>query len=288
MSNELTKKIGNEFKEAREKKGLTYKEIYAQIRIDEKYLEAIENGNFSLLPEVYVRAFIREFASEIDLNPEEMIKKYELAIKGKDFDETLRDEESVSGSAVTEETPKTSFVDVKEKGSTQSKKKQNPLIYYIIGGVLGLIIILYFVLSGGKGEEIVIEKKYEVTRQTEIEENTVKNNETSIPVKEKEKNIVEQNIPPVNPFKLKFTVIDTVWIRAKIDDSKTEEFTLFPEISRTIEVENVANVLIGNSGGVEIYIDGNKLDFKGEKGKVRNLILTKSGIKKRKIQSIEK
>lgn len=70
--------IGERLKEARHKKGLTLKEIQAELRIRTTYLEAMENDRFEVIPgEAYRRAFLRTYATFLGLNADEIIKEYE-------------------------------------------------------------------------------------------------------------------------------------------------------------------------------------------------------------------
>jgi cytoskeletal protein RodZ len=46
----------------------------ARTRIDLKFLEAIDNGNFSFLLDLYVKAFIKQYAKAVDLDEQETIK----------------------------------------------------------------------------------------------------------------------------------------------------------------------------------------------------------------------
>lgn len=58
--------IGEKLKEAREKKGLSFQEIQDAIKIREKYLEALENNDFDVIPgEAYVRAFIKSYGNHL-------------------------------------------------------------------------------------------------------------------------------------------------------------------------------------------------------------------------------
>ncbi len=277
MANEQLKKFAEELKIKREEKGLTIKDLHTQTRIDEKYLEAIEAGNFSLLPEVYIRAFIREYAAEIDLDPDETIKKYDLAKSGFDFEQT--EEPGEQQPEEETKTPKTDFSEEKPKPEIPEKPKQNLTALYSAVAVVLLGLILYFALSGSD-EEIIVETKYEAPKTTETiaSVKTGKTNETTEYAK-KENSYAETSAAPENPFSLKLVGTDTVWVRAKIDENKTEEFMLYPEISRIIDAKNTVSLIIGNSAGVEIFIDGKQIEFSGEKGKVRNLTLTKEGLK---------
>ncbi len=290
MANEQLIKFAQELKAAREEKEISIKDLHQNTRIDTKYLEALEDGNYSILPEVYVRAFIREYAAEVGLDVEETLRKYELAKSGKNFndaeaEETIPQEEKTE----TAKSVKTDFGNEQIQTAAQENKKQNNMIIFAASGIILLGIILFLIFSGGSDNEIIIENKYSVpetgkTEQTEtIAKTETKTKEVS-PEKETQKTEPTTEeitaVIPENPFSLKITGTDTVWVRAKIDENRTEEFMLYPEISRTIEVNGIINLLIGNSAGVELYVDGKKLEFAGEKGKVRNLIVTKDGIKK--------
>lgn len=70
--------IGERLKEARLKKGLSLKEVEAELRIRKTYLEALENDNFSVMPaEAYTRAFLRTYAEFLGLDPKEILREYE-------------------------------------------------------------------------------------------------------------------------------------------------------------------------------------------------------------------
>lgn len=83
----MLNKFAEELKAARLKSDLTLEQIAAKTRIDLKFLEAIENGNFHFLPELYVKAFLREYFNLVGLNEQISFKKFEAAKKGKQYDE---------------------------------------------------------------------------------------------------------------------------------------------------------------------------------------------------------
>ncbi|UOR12658.1 helix-turn-helix domain-containing protein [Halobacillus amylolyticus] len=69
--------IGSRLKEAREEKKLTLEEIQSTTKIQKRYLQAIENNEFGTLPgKFYTRAFIREYASAVGLNPEQVMEEH--------------------------------------------------------------------------------------------------------------------------------------------------------------------------------------------------------------------
>lgn len=70
--------IGKKFKEARQKKGLTIDDIQEKTKIRKKYLCALENEEFDVIPgAVYAKAFIKSYAQQLDLDEIEMMEEFQ-------------------------------------------------------------------------------------------------------------------------------------------------------------------------------------------------------------------
>ncbi|WP_294975015.1 helix-turn-helix domain-containing protein [uncultured Leuconostoc sp.] len=98
MSEILTNQIGEQLKIARLKKNLSLDDVQAATKIQERYLEAIENNNLGILPgDFYVRAFIRQYALAVDLNPEDLLDEVGTASisRSKDLNRAHRDNDGV-------------------------------------------------------------------------------------------------------------------------------------------------------------------------------------------------
>lgn len=64
-------------KKSREQKGFSLDDIQDLTKIQKRYLEAIEEGNYKVLPgNFYVRAFIKNYAEAVGLNTEEMLELF--------------------------------------------------------------------------------------------------------------------------------------------------------------------------------------------------------------------
>jgi cytoskeletal protein RodZ len=95
--------IGHILREARENKGLTVEDVQAQIRINARYLTALENGQYSALPTpVHARGFLRNYARFLGLDPQPLLDRYQVG-QGQDARLTPR--------AVPEITPDTPLVE---------------------------------------------------------------------------------------------------------------------------------------------------------------------------------
>jgi transcriptional regulator with XRE-family HTH domain len=69
--------LGQLLKKARTNKGYTLEEIQNVTKIRKRYLEAIEEGNYKVLPgNFYVRAFIKSYSEAVGLEADEVIRLY--------------------------------------------------------------------------------------------------------------------------------------------------------------------------------------------------------------------
>ncbi len=68
---------GELLKEARRKKRRRFKSLSLELGIQERYLEALEHNNFSIMAgPTYVKGYLRAYSKKLDLNPEIVIKAY--------------------------------------------------------------------------------------------------------------------------------------------------------------------------------------------------------------------
>jgi cytoskeletal protein RodZ len=73
--------LGNRLKEARLAKGLSLEDLQSITKIQKRYLIGIEEGNYSSMPgNFYVRAFVKQYAEALQLNPEELFETYKNEI----------------------------------------------------------------------------------------------------------------------------------------------------------------------------------------------------------------
>ncbi|GAB1441599.1 hypothetical protein MASR2M39_04330 [Ignavibacteriales bacterium] len=68
--------LGQQLKIAREQLGFEIKESAASIKIDAKFVEKMESGDFTFLADVYVRSFLKEYAVVLHLDPDEVLEAY--------------------------------------------------------------------------------------------------------------------------------------------------------------------------------------------------------------------
>lgn len=306
MSNQLVKKIADELKEARQKKKISIDQLFTKTRIDKKYLKAIEDGNFSIMPDVYIRAFIKEFATNVGLNPNDVIERYTLAQKGIDFEETsVKNEKIESGQPAKEKKQTTAnekFVEpsvIEQQNEKRSSVKNiNKAYYYILVTVLMVVIIFVFykLLLTEENKQIITEKPFEeIIQGQNLEDKDDKNIITTKDLNE----IKQQKYELIQPtsstdntkLKQKDNIITTTsglnltiigtgksWVRVVSDEKDNMEFIIEQGITKVLNAKDKFYLHIGNSGGIKLTLNNKDLLFSGSEGKVRKIFVTKSGI----------
>src|SRR5437879_12660449 len=77
MASDRTSDFGSELRAARERRGVPLRQIANATKISVGVLEALERNDISRLPGgIFGRAFVRSYAVEVGLDPEETIRDF--------------------------------------------------------------------------------------------------------------------------------------------------------------------------------------------------------------------
>lgn len=110
MNEERNQTIGQELQEARLEKGLSLDDIQQVTKIQKRYLQAIENGQFDQLPgPFYERAFVRQYANAVGLDADSFIKDHAIETKdvAPDLEKAHVDADNVTRAGMRKEVPST-------------------------------------------------------------------------------------------------------------------------------------------------------------------------------------
>ncbi|MER2000569.1 MAG: RodZ domain-containing protein [Lysinibacillus sp.] len=87
----LLTELGARLKEARLAKGYSLEDLQEITKIQKRYLIGIEEGNYSSMPgSFYVRAFIKQYADAVGLNPDELLDEYKREVPGSQTEEVAQ------------------------------------------------------------------------------------------------------------------------------------------------------------------------------------------------------
>src|SRR2546427_4063976 len=120
--------FGASFKKARESAGISLDQIAIETRISTRFLAAIENEEFHLLPGgIFNRGFVRTYAERIGLDPDQAVAEYERLVQVREPGDTLA------------------------PAGAESPQTQRNLFPILIGAVV-LLIIWFFLVTRQAGE----------------------------------------------------------------------------------------------------------------------------------------
>ncbi len=263
-------KFAEELRDAREKSGLTLQQMAMKTRVDIKFLDAIDKGDFAFLPEPYVKAFLKDYAKMVGLDENKTIQKYEAAKKGKQIEEITGGEPEITEKKTIPHKKVQTYDATPPKTSAEvvSKLKKNIILNgLIVGGGILFIFVLYLIFIKDSDEIVVAEKPIEEI----IEENQQQRFE------EPAQNIAD-NTQPSDSMSLTVLSSDTSWVQIIFDDKNQGEFTLFPNSQKTIKAENNFKITLGNSGVIKFQMNNTPLNYTGKPGSIAYIQINRKGL----------
>lgn len=278
MDSENLKKFARDLQLKREAENISLQSISSKTRIDIKFLRAIEDGNFSIIDQVYLRAFIREYAKYVGLDEVDTIKNFDLAREGKyglsDVEEVPtreKDEKRVTKDSKTYFATTEPF----ETEETKNKNIDNRKLLTIGGGILiVLLIMVYLLFFQNDSQKIIKETPFTDVLESQQQEKDV----DRFSIEKSDSTIKSGTAITGDSLILRIVSVDTTWIRILSDGKLPDEFTLRPPNTRTMRAKNNFNLLLGNAGGIKLFLNNKELDQVGKKGEIKNIKIDTSGI----------
>lgn len=280
-------KFSEELKEARQRSEMTLQQIAARTKIDIKFLNAIEAGDFAFQPELYIRAFIKDYCKAIGIDEKRMLQRYDLAKQGKldaDIPPPPEPEKevflkpSVDAVPSQEPKPKLKIVDpYSQMPNGEQPKPAPPAVNkkIVLAGLIAVVLlvvglVVYVLFFQSSSDAVIAEKSYD-----EILEENKKRYDDNVP-KKQEPDVSTVSVDSLNLF---IKAKDTTWIKIMCDSTLTEDFLLYPNSKKLLKAKKNFRLTVGNSGGVDFILNDKTLNFQGRKGKRSELIIDSSGIR---------
>lgn len=252
--------LGKELKELRLSKGLTLKELSESTRINIKYLEFLEQNILTFLPEVYVRSFLKTYVKYLGGDEKKFLEMLDEMLHPKIKEETESDEK-LEIRNFEEESKKIK----KERffiGKTNILTLKNVLFFSSV--LIILVVILLLIFTKGSENKTIMTTKTEENLFEESNENKTQN---------------FSNFALSDSLVLGINATDSVWVQVKMDDAKIEEVYMRSGETKKFKAKNDFQLLVGNAGGIDLYLNEAELPFTGVKGSVKRLKIDKEGVK---------
>lgn len=261
------KEFGDGLKKIRIEKKISLTDISTETRINVKYLEAFERGEFDLLPQTYIRAFLKEYASFLNLIPDDILKQYNSAKEEKVEEQTS--EKKQSPAPIRSKILQTSFV---KKFYALTPIQRNMLF----SAFIFLIAIFIIILANSKDYRDSTLTKNEISFDKVIKENEATSNIPTI-VKD---TLVQSYFTKKDSLRLEISTTDSVWISILIDGKKIKEHLFEANKKWSWTAKESFAITMGNAGGATFKLNNKVLGPIGKRGAViRNFIITEANLK---------
>ncbi|MEH7481769.1 RodZ domain-containing protein [Neobacillus drentensis] len=276
--------LGNRLKEARLAKGLSLDDVQSMTKIQKRYLIGIEEGNYASMPgNFYVRAFIKQYAEALSLNPDEIFETYKGEIPA-----TYNDDLPQQLSRV-----KT------HKTITEGNSKIFDILPKVLIGVfvIGAASLVYYFISnhadGNSNEsiskqnepvKIVTSKNLEKEKADDKDNQKVNEEQKDNTVQEEEQTTVEETpkqeitavqssgrnstyeLKNADKFIVKLVSKGQTWVSIKNGKGKsffqgTLKTGTTESQTEDLSAESMAVIRVGNAADTEIYVNDQKLEY---------------------------
>lgn len=237
------KEIGKMLKEKREKLNLTLLDAHKVIKIQEKYLKAIEDGDTSIFfAEVYYKSFVRSYSKFLGFAPEEVIDMINLKYKQK-----MLENESKNS-----DTNKTSC-----KNQGDIKK-----LLIILGIVVTIILSALILFFNKNGQELSVKQneEYNSSENTDDKNNSVETgqrNSSNILVEDKQQ--IEKSMSS-NKQEIEIIAKESVWIRLDKDGKTVYEGILNKGQRKVWDANKKFMLKMGYAPGLKVFFNGQEVD----------------------------
>lgn len=277
--------LGNRLKQAREERSISLDDLQAMTKIQKRYLIGIEEGNYSMMPgNFYVRAFIKQYAEAVGLDPDRIFDEFKNEIP------VVHTEESQELSRVKTH---------KELPKSASKALEIlPRILIIVLLLLVAVVIWIFVqkdkpngaeensnpgqqISSGENEYDSIENDEKASDDTKEQENKEQADDTGktddkpaeekpaesaqeLTFKEKTARKAVYELKKADKFQLEVTSKGETWI--EIRNAKGKKFYSGMLQKDQTEAHDFTNeteafIVIGNASAAEVKVNGKPVEY---------------------------
>ncbi len=231
-------KIGRFLKARREEKGFTIAQISNVLCVRKSLIEAMEQGNWAMLPHhVYVRGYIKEYANFLNV-----------------FDEIADD---------LAEEEKTAPPEIPVQQMVEPPRKKIPRKVFVYS-VIVLVLLGYLIVNRTQRDQQTYAPPVETTSH-------ISSTGALGPGP-------AENMPPSShiPDKkmLMISCHERTWVSVIIDDKEKKEFMLNPQEVIMLSAQERFDLLIGNAGGIKMFLNGKDVQFSGKNGEVKRIKLS--------------
>lgn len=285
--------IGQRLRQARESKDLSLADVEAKTRIRQRYLNALESGDWNELPnQVAVRGFLRRYATFLGLDPEELLSQFHEKLTPLAPSAALPENAASPSSDYT-------LIDLDLYSDTTRRSRLGRRVLSFLLLVISLLILAYLLLTYGfpylkgrteGGQQVTATVALPPAGQAPTVPVIGETSPTAPAIAAP--STQAGNVPatftpspgptftptitpsptltptPAEAIRLRVEVTSTAWLRIVTDGTVQVESLVDPGFDQTFVAHQQLEFLTGNAGGVQLTLDGTPMPPLGDIGEI--------------------
>ena len=244
---------GQLLSEARKRRRLRYKRLSTELNIPEKYLQALEEENYGVMPggDPYIKGYLRAYAKKLGIDPDFIIERYS---------ENLINKQTIS-----------SVQSVKDEYMFIKSKK------YILAVAIFFLFSLFIYLSPSCSEDVLVETSVEdydknkpvetsiIESEIDVEEINTSEGEggivPSIDLMNKKIEVQATSEAFVTEDLLEFYFLKECWVSVENEFEKLVYKLAGEETSLEVRSKGPFKVIVGNAKNANLIFNGIVVDL---------------------------
>ncbi|HEY7499922.1 MAG TPA: RodZ domain-containing protein [Vicinamibacterales bacterium] len=248
--------IGAELRAAREAKGLSIRTLADRTRVQARTLAAIELNNLAAIPpRPFGRGFVRAFAKEVDLDPDQTVHSY------------------------FSQFPPTSLASAPAVARTFERADEfdprpSPLAGLATAAIILIVLVGAAVMIGRRSEPAATSNAPVGTTGATVPAPRADAAPAARPAPAPVQRDAAAAAPSAAPLRLTFTVSRPCWVAASTDGTRVVYRILQAGERQTLDAQREIAIRFGDAGAVAWTLNGRNGAALGDAGAVRDLRIT--------------
>lgn len=274
---------GKILREARERKNLKLADVERELKIRQRFLSALEdNQRNTVLEEIYMRGFIKNYARFLGLDPDHILRLYTGEPEHPPQPEPPLQKERAKPKSKQVITPDANPLKLRmdQKARSYTRPVAVALAVFL---VIGAMVTAAVNLARGAPPPAEATAAWALTRVIDPTGTALALAAASEPTATPKPSATPSKTPTITPtptatltptpefytgVDFEMIVNSRAWVRVAVDGALAYEGILEPGARRSWHGDERVQLRCGNAGGVEVFINGESIGTLGEEGQV--------------------
>ena len=278
--------FGERLKREREKRKITLDEVAQATKISTRFLRAIEEEKFDLLPGgIFNKGFVRSYANHLGLNAEEAVADYTEAYNASHPQESTVVDPEAEGRKILEQ-------------RVQRAHRNRPRLERIPWGKATIALLLFalgFALWGSYSRTNKPQNDVPVQKQEAVKPVRPSANVRTLPKSQPTStasqatsatdqrtpataSVNTQNANDPGSFDVAIRAHEDSWIHITADGKDLLEDTLPADSQKSVRANSQVVIKAGNIGALDFWFNGQKLPAQGDLDQVKTVTFDSAGL----------